>query len=119
MSKENPANPTKTPRVYKEEDLALMIELIDGGLWSTTNLSNALHINRETIDIWKERKEVQEAHRKSILKWVKRRKDAEIALREMGVDTPQEAPKTLIQVNYQPIFGGKSVDALPADNSDT
>lgn len=30
----------------------------------------------------------------------------------------REAPKTLIQVNYQPIFSGESLHGLPASDSD-
>lgn len=106
------------PPVRKVVELKAMIEMVESGLWQTGNLVKALHVNEDTIVEWKKRPEVQEAHRLAIMKWVKKRKDAEIALREMGMDTPQEAPKTLIQVNYQPIFSGESLHALPASNSD-
>jgi hypothetical protein len=115
MSDKNPS----IPSVYKKEELDLMIEMVDAGVWSNKNLVTSLHIDESTVIQWKKRPEVQEAHRKAILKWMKKRKDAEIALREMGLDTPQEAPKTLVQINYQPIFGGKSADALPTNHSDT
>jgi hypothetical protein len=115
MSEQNSTNSVP----YKKEELALMLELIEAGLWRTGNLSKALHVDEKTIVEWKKRPEVQETHRKTILKWVKKRKDSEIALRELEVDTPQEAPKTLVQINYQPIFGGKSADALPTNHSDT
>jgi len=112
MSDKNVANPT----VYKKEELTLMIELIEAGLWGSSNLANALHIDRSTVERWKETPEVQEAHRRAIMKFLRKRQDVEKILGELKVETPAETPKTLIQVNYQPIFGGKSVKELPEDS---
>lgn len=79
-------NHTKPPQVYKEEDLTLMLELIMNGWWSDTNLANALHVTRQTIARWKERKEAQDAHRKAINKFSKQKRDTEQILKELGMD---------------------------------
>lgn len=118
MSETKSDNSGKLPGVYKQEDLSLMIELILSGLWRTVNLSKALHLDENTITAWKKRPEVQDAHRRAILKFLHKRQDAEKILGELDMETPAEQPKTLVQINYTPIFGGKSVDALSADNSD-
>lgn len=106
-----------SPGIYKTNELEAMIEMIDAGIWGTKNLSTALHVSQETIIQWKKRPEVQEAHRKAIRKFAKRRTDVEKILSELDVETPQEAPKTLVQINYQPIFGGLAANGLPANVS--
>lgn len=110
------SNLSEQPQVYKQEDLAIMIELVIAGVWSNKNLVTALHISEPTIIEWKKRPEVQDAHRKAILKFVKRRTDVEKILNELEFETPKEDPNTLVQINYQPIFGGKSVKELPEDS---
>jgi hypothetical protein len=99
MSDKNSANSTDLPQVYKEEELKLMIELIENGLWRTTNLSTALHVDRKTIDEWKQRPEVQGAHRKAILKFVRRRTDTENILKELDVEIQSDPQLTQIN-NY-------------------
>lgn len=106
-----------SPGIYKTNELEAMIEMIDAGIWGTKNLSTALHVSQETIIQWKKRPEVQETHRKAIKKFAKRRTDVEKILSELDVETPQEAPKTLVQINYQPIFGGLAANGLPANVS--
>ena len=94
-----PAKPANKPLVYKEEELAQMIELIGNGVWRTTNLANALHIDRETVDKWKEFKEVKDAHRQAVNKYSRRRNDNENILKELGMEVDakvQEMP--IIQV---------------------
>lgn len=101
------------PGVYKADELEAMIEMIDAGLWGTKNLSTALHVSQETIIQWKKRPEVQDAHRRAIKKFIRRRTDVEKILSEMEVDTPQE--KQNIQITVIPILGGYS--ALPSNHS--
>lgn len=74
------------PRVNKEQELDLMIELIMNGVYKDTNLATALHVERHTIADWKKRPEVQDAHRKAILKYSKKRTDTEQILKELEMD---------------------------------
>jgi hypothetical protein len=116
MSEDHPLVPLDTPEIQKEEEYSMMLKLIDRGLWRNVNLAKALHVDDETIAIWKKTKPVQKAYQAAVLKYLAKRKDEEKILAELEVDTPQEAPKTLIQVNYQPIFSGESLNAIPASN---
>lgn len=113
MSEETTTKSTELPQVYKEVDLALMIELILNGLWSTTNLATALHITRDTVIEWKKRPEVQEAHRKAILKFIKKRTDTENVLKELDVEIKTDP--TLIQINnYQQMTDGQLRELIAA-----
>lgn len=95
-----PVKPEKLPRVYKEEELANMIELIESGIWRTTNLSNALGINMETVDKWKLRPEVIQARRKSVKKWADKRVDADKVLKELGMEIDSaEVPLLNVTIN--------------------
>jgi hypothetical protein len=109
----------KEPEILKKAEYEMGLQFVDKGLWRTRNLAKALSVDEDTITAWKKTKRYQDSYAKAVMKFVARRKDVEVILREMDVDTPQEAPKTLVQINYQPIFGGKSADALPTNHSDT
>lgn len=96
MPDDKPNNLDKNePKIYKEEEYNLMLEMIRNGLWKNVNLSKALHITEETIIEWKKRPEAIEAHRTAILKFVKRMDDPEKILRELGMDIEQD--KALIE----------------------
>lgn len=74
------------PKIYKEEEFNMMLELIENGLWRNVNLSKALHVAEETIIEWKKRQEAQQAHRRAILRYLKKRTDAEKILKELEMD---------------------------------
>lgn len=101
------------PGIYKTNELEAMIEMIDAGIWGTKNLSTALHVSQETIIQWKKRTEVQEAHRKAIRKFAKRRTDVEKILSELDVETPQE-PTGLTQINNYMNLTDDQLDAVIA-----
>lgn len=87
------------PKIYKEEEFNLMIELIENGLWRNVNLTKALHVAESTIIEWKKRPEAQNAHRKAILKFIKRRTDAEKILKELDMEVDPDIG-ALIQNNF-------------------
>ena len=106
----------REPEILKTAEYELMLKLIDKGLWRTVNLARALHVDNDTVTAWKKTERVIKAHQDAILKFIGRRKDNEKILDELEVETPKEDPKTLVQINYTPIFGGKSVKELPEDS---
>lgn len=108
--RQNPNNPKTTPQVYKQVEFNEMIELISSGLWGTTNLSKALHVDITTIVEWKKRPEVQEAHRQAIKKFLRRRTDVEKILSEMDVETPQEP--SLTQINNYMSLTDEQLDTI-------
>lgn len=114
---EDPLYPLVPPEVEKKQEYVTMLKLIDKGMWKNVNLAKALHVDDETISIWKKTKPVKDIYTAAVLRTMGKRKDVELTLREYGIETPQEAPKTLVQINYQPIFGGKSLDGLPTSDS--
>jgi len=91
MTDEKSSNSSKIePKIYKEEEFNLMLEMVRSGLWKNVNLVTALHIDEKTIIEWKKRPEVIEAHRSAILKFIKRVDDPEKLLRELGLDIEQD-----------------------------
>ena len=113
MANDKSANSPQKPQVYKEEELEQMIELITNGVWRTTNLSNALHVDRKTIDVWKEFKEVKDAHRKAINKYSRKRTDTENVLKELGMEVDVSAD-SLIQINNYQQLTDEQLDKLIA-----
>lgn len=80
------ANSAELPQVYKENELKMMVELVENGLWSNVNLAKALGVNRDTITEWKKRPEVKKAYRKAILKYTSRRTDVDKILKELEIE---------------------------------
>jgi hypothetical protein len=76
----------KLPRVIKELELKMMIEMVEAGLWTGTNLAKALHVDKDTIGEWKKRPEVIAAHKKAILKFCRKRTDTDKILKELGIE---------------------------------
>jgi hypothetical protein len=113
VSDRNPTNPDLLPDVYKQVELSSMIELIGAGVWRSTNLAKALHIDLSTIAEWKKRPEVQDAHRRAILKFAKRRTDVEKILSELDFETPTE-PQGLTQINNYVGLTDDQLDAVIA-----
>lgn len=109
--RQNPTNPDSQPEVYKQAELEAMLQLIDAGVWRSTNLSKALHVDMGTIAIWKDRPEVQEAHKKAIIKFARRRTDVEKILNELDFETPAE-PQSLTQINNYMSLSDEQLDAL-------
>ena len=99
MPKKTDNSGNKEPVIYKEVEFNTMIQLIEAGLWRNVNLAKALHVDDNTIRKWKDRREAIEAHQKAILKFVKRRTDAEKILQELEVEVASD-PNTLVQNNY-------------------
>lgn len=113
-------NPIDHPQVYKEEEFGLMCGFVELGMWRTSNLSKACGVDRTTIEIWKKLPEAQKAYRKATNVILKKRKhsgDVEKLMKEMDY----EVDKTELDITTQgqPIFGGKSVNALSANVSNT
>ncbi len=87
-------NSTPPPDViYKEEEFNEMLSLIENEyVYSDTNLSAALHVDRSTIAGWKKRPEAIKAHKEAVKKALgeRRRKGQlqyEKTLKELGVET--------------------------------
>lgn len=90
MGKSKSVNSDKDPQVYKQNELELMIELVKAGMWKSTNLSKTLSLDMNTVAEWKKRKDVQEAYRETVLKYIKKRKDPEKILSELDIDSDPE-----------------------------
>ncbi len=90
MSPTKPAKPAPSPQVYKKTEMEWMIDLIQRGLWRSTNLAEIIGINRETVDKWKKLPEVIEERRKVVWKTLGsggKGRGVEAILKEMGVET--------------------------------
>jgi len=111
-------NPNPPPQVYKKTELETMIELIERGIYSTTNLSTALHINMSTIVAWKKRPEVKAAHTRSILKYAGRRTDVDGILKEMGIETLQREEVTNLRVIIED-YGDKNSAPAQTEGGDS
>jgi len=105
--------------IYKTVEYDLALQFVDRGLWRTKNLAKAVGVDEDTMTKWKRTKKMQEAYSGAVMKFIGRRKDIELILGELDVETPPPTPNTLIQVNYQPIFSGESIHGLPASDGDT
>lgn len=80
---------TKLTQVLKEEEYGLMCQFIADGLWSTSNLSRVVGVDRKTIESWKPLPEAQAAYRlacKNVLKKRRQRGDVEKELKELDLD---------------------------------
>lgn len=89
-----PQKPAEEPRVYKEEEYGLMCELIQDGLWGTSNLAKVVGVDRETIDNWKARAEAQEAYFtavKNVLKKRKNRGEVEKEMKELDLEVANDS----------------------------
>lgn len=86
------------PQVYKQTELDTMIQLIERGIYSTTNLASVLGVDMDTVTKWKRRPEVVAARTRSILKFAGRRTDVDGVLKELGVDTAQREEKSSLRV---------------------
>lgn len=85
----------KLPQVYKEEELKMMIELVEAGLWKNSNLARILNVVDETIADWKKRPEVLTVYRKVVLQTARKRMDVEKRLRELAVESDPEVTKVV------------------------
>lgn len=94
------------PDIVKKDEFELMLELITQGLWKGVNLAAALHVNQDTITAWKKRPEAKDAHRRAILKFVRRRTDVEKILKELEIETEPDGP-SLIQNNFYQLTDGQ------------
>lgn len=108
------------PRVNKEGEFALMCELIELGLWRTSNLARACNVARETIDDWKKRPEAQKAYQKAVKDIISKRKkigDPEKIMKELNLDVD----RTEVDVTSmgQPILGGASVQSNNSNQETT
>lgn len=90
---------TSELKIIKEEEFNLMLELIENGLWRNVNLSRALHVVEETIIKWKKHPKVQEAHRRAILKYARKRTDVDKILKELDMEVEPDI-NSLVQNNY-------------------
>ena len=113
----NPKKPKHVPQVYKETQLETMIQLIQRGIYSTTNLSTALHIDMSTIVEWKKRLEVKQAHTRSILKHAGNRTDVDGILKELGLETAQREEQSNVRVIIED-YGSKGKPPAKAERSD-
>lgn len=118
MTDKTPLNTPKYTRVYKEEEFALMCEFIELGMWRVSNLAKACNVDRDTIEDWRLRPEAQKAYKAATQFILKKRKhtgDVEKLMKELNY----EVDKTEIDITTQgqPIFGGKSKDALSSNDS--
>ena len=104
--------------IYKTTEYDLALQFVDKGLWRTKNLAKAVGVDEDTMTKWKRTKKMQEVYSKAVMKFISRRKDIEIILSELDVETPPQVPATLVQINYSPIYGGRSLNEIPADNGD-
>lgn len=98
--KKTPHNSAELPRVYKEEEYGLMCQFIQKGLWSNSNLSRVVGVDRETISDWKKRPEAQQAYRQAceeVLKKRRRRGDVEKEMRELDLDVTND----ILDINYK------------------
>lgn len=93
MSKKTSKKPTKStnqPRVYKKNELKLMVEMVEAGLWRTSNLQRVLGLDRTTIKKYKGLPVVKDAYRKTVSKYLKLRKDEEKVLKELKIESDNE-----------------------------
>ena len=87
-------------RVTLKREYKLMLELIDKGIWRTTNLANALHVSMDSVTAWKKTPEAEDAHRKAVLKFADRRVDVENILKELGMEIDSaEVPLLNVTIN--------------------
>lgn len=112
----NVSNQAEEGQVYKEQDLAQMIELVKAGIWRDTNLSKVLNVTRETVARWKKRPEVIEAYQATVMKFARKRIDVEAVLKELAIES--DATKSELTIKVIPLLGG-ATSAIPSNTSDT
>ena len=107
----NTQKPQDLPRIYKEEEFALMLKFVKLGLWGSSNLSKACGVDIGTIADWKKRPEVAVAYREAVEKVIRKRQnisDPERLMKELDLDVDM----SLSSLTQNNIYVGLNDDQL-------